>query len=237
MTPGPTRKAWAPRRRRAWRVVRRSSLMWWTLTAVLALVTALVVGTSVRRTSAAAERLGASRAVWVVRAPVAGGDVFRGSDVSLVARPRGLVPVGALDASASPIGEATRVDVVVGEIVLTGRLAGHGAHGVAAMVPPGYRAVAVPNDEATPRVATGDRVDVLATFDVGDGLSAARDGPATAPSFAVASNAEVLAVSPRAITLAVESADAPRVAFALAKAAVTLALRGPTAASERSQSR
>jgi Flp pilus assembly protein CpaB len=137
--------------------------------------------------------------------------------------PGGVIPDGALDGASSPVGEATRVDLQRGEVVLTARLAGRGAHGVAAMVPPGYRAVAVPNDDHMPAVRVGDRVDVLATFDVGDGLDASSQS-APAPTFAVASAAEVLAVTPRALTLAVDAQDAPRVAFALAKGAVTVAV-------------
>ena len=227
------KRGWRPRRGRVWRIVRRSALLWWTLAITLGLLTAVVVGSAIGRTTAAAGRLGSTRDVWVVRAAVAAGDVFEPGDVSRTARPRGLVPVGALDASATPVGEATRVSVVVGEVVLTNRLAGRGARGVAAMVPAGYRAVALPNDTNAPRVQPGDRVDVLATFDVGDG-----GGDATSnPSFAVASAAEVLAVNAHTITLAVNADDAPRVAFALAKAAVTLVLRGPGGASERSRSR
>jgi Flp pilus assembly protein CpaB len=197
--------------------------------------TAMVVGSAVGRTTAAADRLGHTRDVWVVRRAIAAGDVFETGDAVVMSRPRGLVPSGALDAASTPIGEATRVAVVPGEVVLTERLAGRGARGIAAVVPPGYRAVALPIDEAMPVVQPGDRVDVLATFDVGS--AADEPGESGAPSFAVATNAEVLAVSARTITLSVIAKDAPRVAFALAKAAVTVALRGPEVASERSLSR
>jgi len=229
-------REWKPRRGRAWRVVRRSAVLWWALTIIVGMLTAMVVGSAVGRTTAAADRLGRTRDVWVVRRAVAAGDVFETGDVVLNARPRGLVPSGALDAAATPIGEATRVTVVPGEVVLTARLAGRGAHGIAAIVAPGFRAVALPIDESMPVVQVGDRVDVLATFDVG-GVDEAAEASGDAPSFAVAANAEVLAVSARTITLAVTAKDAPRVAFALAKATVTLALRGPDVATERSLSR
>jgi Flp pilus assembly protein CpaB len=143
-----------------------------------------------------------------------------------------VVPAGAVDAATSPVGEATRVTLAVGEVVLTARLAGRGAHGIAAMVAPGYRAIALPNDEHTPVAQVGDRVDVIATFDVGNDVET---DSAAAPSVAIASGAEVLAVAPRTLTVAVAVDDAPRVAFALAKGAVTVVLRG--GASERSQSR
>ncbi len=228
------RRAWKPRGR-AWRVVRRSAVLWWVVTIALGLITASVVGSAIGRATRAADDWGSSRSVWVVRRAVAAGDVFAPADVRLAHRPRGVVPDGALDASATPVGEATRVSVTPGEVVLTGRLAGRGAHGVAAMVPAGFRALALKNDDTMPLVRPGDRVDVLATFDIGDELGgpASIDGSTdAAPSFAVASNAEVLSVTAGAITLAVNVREAPRVAFALAKAAVTLALRGPASARE-----
>jgi len=224
------RRVWKPRGR-VWRAIRRSSIVWWVAAIALGLLTASVVGDAVGRATRAADAWGSSQSVWVVRRAVAAGDVFVSSDVALTDRPRGVVPEGALDAAASPVGEATRVSVRPGEVVLTERLAGRGAHGIAAMVPPGFRAIALRNDEALPVVRQGDRVDVLATFDVGDTAGGASDDGA-APSFAVASDAEVLTVTSSTITLAVDERDAPRVAFALAKAAVTLALRGPVSARE-----
>ena len=211
-----------------WRRVRRSSVVWWACSVVLGLLTATVVGSAVGKATQAADAWGTEQSVWVVRRAVAAGDAFSAADVELTRRPQGVVPDGALDATSSPIGEGTRVAVTPGEIVLTNRLAGRGATGVAAMVGPGFRAVAVPNDDALPRVRPGDRVDVIATFEVGDDTGAS----STQPSFAVASNAEVLEVTAQAITVAVREREAPRLAFALAKAAVTIALRGGELASD-----
>jgi Flp pilus assembly protein CpaB len=198
--------------------------LWSVLTLALALLTASVVGSSLGRATRGARAWGSDRAVWVVERPVAAGHVISDASVRRARVPRGVVPDGALDAATSPIGEAARVALVRGELVLTTRLAGRGARGVAAMVRAGYRAIALPNDERTPSVHAGDRVDVIATFDVGDDLETA--APTTAPSVAVASGAEVLSVAPRSLTVAVPADDAPRVAFALAKGAVTVVLRG-----------
>ncbi len=62
-----SKRGWKPRRGRAWRVVRRSSLLWWTLTLTMGLVTATVVGSAIGRATSAADRWGESRAVWLVR--------------------------------------------------------------------------------------------------------------------------------------------------------------------------
>lgn len=223
--------SWKPRRGIVL-AVRRSALLWWTLTLALALLTATVVGSSIGRATRGAHAWGSDRMVWVVQRAVDAGDVVDASAVARTPLPRGVIPDGALDAATSPVGDATRVALAPGEVVLTARLAGRGARGVAAMLPPGSRAVALPNDEHTPVVRVGDRVDVIATFDVGDDLG---DANTAAPAVAVASGAEVVAVAARTLTVAVADDDAPRVAFALAKGAVTVVLRSGVSEPPRSR--
>lgn len=219
-------RRWKPRGRLR-RVLRRSSLAWWGAALLLGYVTASLVSSNLADASRAADKWGSERRVWVVQRPVPAGAVLLVGDARLERWPKGVIPKGALDGSTSPLGEATRVALLPGEVVATERLAGRGAHGLAALITAGHRAIAVRNDESMPTVRAGDRVDIIATFDVEDG--------STEPSIAVASNAEVLTVSPRTITVAVTSREAPRVAFALARAAVTLSLRG--GASEPARSR
>lgn len=207
------------------RLIRRSALAWWAATLALGLLTASVVSGSLSRATTSAQRWGVTRSVWVVQTTLAAGDVIDPDAVSLARRPAAVIPSGALDGATSPVGEATRVTLQPGEVVLTERLAGRGARGIAAMLRPGHRAVAVPNDEAMPPLRVGDRVDVIATFDIG---GEAGDVPAVA----VASDAEVLAVTDGSFTLAVTDREAPRVAFALAKGALALALRGPAVSAQ-----
>lgn len=215
-------KQWKPRGRLR-RIARRSSALWWTAAVTLGVVTASVTSTAIRQTTDAAAAWGTERPVWVVAEPVAAGDRIAAGDVELVARPRGLVPVGALGATSSPVGDAARVALARGEVVIADRLVGRGAEGIAAVVASGRRAIALRSDESTPRVRPGDRVDLLATFDVGDpGSGESRPEP----TITVANGAEVVAVSPRAITVSVADREAPRVAFALARGALTVALRG-----------
>lgn len=226
-------RQWKPRGRMR-RALRRSSVVWWTGAVVLSLVTASIVSGNLSRAAREADGWGTQRPVWVVRRAVPAGDVVVAADVTLSRRPKRVVPLGALGASASPVGDATRVALVPGEFVVGDRLAARGVRGLAALVAPGYRAVAVPVDDASPQLRAGDRVDVIATFDVGDALEQAGEEART-PAVAVAANAAVIAVTPKAATLAVTSREAPRVAFALARAAVTLSLRG--GASEPARSR
>jgi Flp pilus assembly protein CpaB len=215
---------WKPRSRLRI-ALRRSGAPWWIATAVLGLLTATVVNNAVGTATRAAAAWGSEREVWVVQRAVDAGDVIAAAAVRRTRVPRGVVPDGALDGATSPIGEATRVALARGEVVLTKRLAGRGAHGVAAMVAPGYRAVALPYDDQMPALNVGDRIDVLATFDL-----EAEEG---APSFPVATNAEVLMVSDRAVTIAVDADDAARVAFALSRGAIAVALRGGTVEKSR----
>lgn len=226
-----SKSSWKPRRGIVL-AVRRSAMLWWTLTVALALVTAAVVGSSVGTATRGARAWGRNRVVWVVQRPVAAGDVLTASDVRRTALPRGVVPQGALDAAASPLGDASRIALTVGEVVLRDRLAVRGARGIAAMLPDGWCAVALANDEHTPLVRVGDVVDVIATFDVGDDITTASSD---APAVPVASGAQVVAVAPRTLTVAVPEDDAARVSFAMAKGAVTVVLRGGVSEPPRSR--
>ena len=82
-------------------------------------------------------------------------------------------------------------------------------------------ALALPTGPGALGVRAGDRVDLLATFD-----------PLVAPAgedptVTVARAATVVSVRARSITVAVTEAEAPRVAFALSQATITLALTPP----------
>ncbi|HVE94215.1 MAG TPA: hypothetical protein VNB24_04795, partial [Acidimicrobiales bacterium] len=58
---------------RAWRLVRRSPLLWWTAAAVLGALTAMVIAQSVGRAQAESARWGATQPVWVMRRAVPAG--------------------------------------------------------------------------------------------------------------------------------------------------------------------
>jgi Flp pilus assembly protein CpaB len=178
---------------------------------LLVAATGLTVSSLVGRASALASRWGAPERVAVATRSLPAGAVVASGDVVLRDVPSGLVPTGAV--RRPPVGRALLAPLARGEVVTDARLAGEGVGGLAALLPDGARALAVPVGPGTPPLRRGDRVDVLATFE-GD-----------EPTFAVASGAAVLAVAPgKAVTVAVTADEAPRVAFALAQGAVTLAL-------------
>jgi Flp pilus assembly protein CpaB len=190
------------------------------LAALLAVVTAWVVGTTVAGAEADRRRWGEERTVAVAVHRIAPGTVLDGGDMRFERWPAGVVPEGALD--ALPVG-AVAIDLIVpGEAVVASRLAPDGLRGLTALLPPGWRAFAVPSGPGALRLERGDLVDVLATLE-----PAAAGGTGDEPTVLVAESAEVLAVDEQSVTVAVPADAAGDMAFALASATVTLALRAP----------
>lgn len=141
--------------------------------------------------------------VAVMARPVRAGLTLGSGDVRTTRLPADAVPDADLD--ESPVGRTARVDLVPGEVVLAARL---GPRGLAALLPPGARALAVPRAAGTPPLEPGQRVDLLA----GGGV--------------VVAGAAVLAVDDSGTTVAVPEVAAPAVAEAIAAGAVTLSLAG-----------
>lgn len=192
--------------------LRHSGLGWWTAAFVLAALSALAVDTAIRAADEQRSRFGVLRTVAVVVEPVAPGEVLAPGDFEFRDVPAALLPEGA--ASRAPAGRVALVELIPGEIVLDVRLAPTGLRGAAALLPPGSVALAVPAGPAgRPPLSLGDRVDLLASFE-GE------------PTFAVAAGATVIAVDEDTdiVTVAVTRDEAPRVAYALAHAPVTIAL-------------
>ena len=199
--------------------LRRSALAYWLAAVIVALGSGLVVSRLVGEAAARAARLGGLVEVPVTTRSVGAGAVVRAGDVEVVSLPAHAVPRGPV--ARSPAGRVAVVPMVPGEVVLASKLAPNGLRGVAALVPRGRRALAVPADAGGLALRVGNRVDVLATFDV------AGDGPAPEePTFPVAQGAWVVDADEDGVTVAVLPDEAPRVAFALARGTVTLALAG-----------
>jgi Flp pilus assembly protein CpaB len=188
----------------------RYPLLSWLPPAVVALAVAWLTSSVVDGATAEVRRLGP-----MVRAPVAAravepGAVLGEDDVRWRRVPRGVLPSGPL--SAEPVGGTALVALAEGEVLLRSKLAPEGVLGVAALVPPGSLAVAVPAGEGDrPPLRRGDRVDVLAAGD--------EAGVAT-----VAVGALVVDVADEVVTVAVAAAEASAVAYAVARGVVTLAL-------------
>ena len=202
------------------RQLHRSPSLYWLAVAAVAVVTALAVSQLVGRARAEAARYGRLRPVVSATRDAPAGRALSGADVEVRRLPAALVPEGALTSTADANGRTVVVALFAGEPVLRRHLAPWGKRGVAALLPPGTRGVTVPGGPAASRLSRGDVVDVLATFD-----PAAAQGHE--PTFPVATAAVVLDVTEQTVTVAVDPEEAKRVAYAVAKGSVSLALSSP----------
>lgn len=210
------RPASAPRHLPSLRRVRRrlGSRRWWVLAALAALLAGATVARLTNEAAAQAARWGAGRQVMVATRSLDAGAEIGPGDVELVERPTAMVPATPAE---DPLGRRLSHPVLAGEVVVEERLAPAGSGAVAARLPAATVGLAVPHDGRGLRLAVGDHVDVLATFEPEAAGSAD-------PTFPVARAAQVVDVTDEGVTVAVQEEDAPRVAYALAVAIVTLAL-------------
>lgn len=210
-----------------------------TCVAGLAAATCVTAMSLVAVADDARDRWGQTRAVAVATRDLAPGDVLDAGAFEVRDLPEAVLPDGVVDGAAGaspgapgssavaagvpPVGAVVRHPVLAGEPLVAARLAPDGLTGAAALVPAGWRAVAVPLGPAgAPPVVTGDLVDVLAVTPTAiDGADQGRE-----PAFALVEQAVVVDVTDGAITVAVPRDDAPRVAWALSNGAVVLALAG-----------
>jgi pilus assembly protein CpaB len=195
----------------------RSPLAFWVAVALLALATAGVVAKLVGRADALAGRYGPLRPVVVAARSVERGVELAEADVAVRRLPATLLPEGAFASTGGVLGRTTVAPLVAGQLVLLGHLAPDGLSGVAALLPAGTRAVAVPAEGGPALVRRGDLVDVLATFDP----SVTGGGE---PTVAVALGSLVVDVGTDVVTVAVIPEEARRIAFAIAHGTITLAV-------------
>jgi len=200
----------------------RSPIAFWVGVAVLAVITWSVVSGIVGGAEAQADRFGSLRDAVIVNRPVALGAVVTADDVSLRRVPAAFLPDAWLGSVADAVGHTAVAPLFTGQAVVGQQLAPEGLQGVAALLPPGTRAVAVPTGATTAPLRTGDVVDVLATFDPSAGSAGGQE-----PTFPVATDATVVDVGTDAATVAVGPEEAKRVAFAVTQGTVTLALGAP----------
>lgn len=193
--------------------LRRRPLVWWLAVVGASLAVGLTVEGALARAEADARRFGDPIQVAVALVDLPAGSRAGPATVALRPWPERLVPAGAL--RSVPDDRVVVQPVGRGEPVVATRL------GDDSLVPPGRRALALPTGPGALGLRAGDRVDVLATFDP----LVAPEGED--PTVAVARAATVVEVRGRSVTVAVTDLEAPRVAFALSQATITLALTPP----------
>lgn len=183
---------------------------------VLAIACGFVVLRTTGRAEAAVDRYGRHTTAWVVGAPLEPGDVIGAGDVVAEPRPVSFLPRDAV--TEDPTGRRVTEVLGAGEVVVEHRLAGGDRRGAAALVPEGWRAVAVPTLEAALPVEVGQRVDVLAAVDP--------SGTGAVGSTVAEDGVVVHVAEDGAVTVAVTPSQASRVVAALATGLVALALVG-----------
>jgi Flp pilus assembly protein CpaB len=193
----------------------RSPALFWLAAFTLAVLTGSVVARLAARVDALAARYGPLRPVVVAARDVEPGAALDDADLAVQELPAGFLPEGALAAARDAKGRVAVAPLARGQPLFGAHLAPEGVRGVAALLPPGTRGVAVPTGGASAPVLPGDTVDVLATFD--PALAGGGD-----PTFPVAAGAVVVAVGEGSATVAVDPDEARAVAFAVANGSVTL---------------
>ncbi|MGH9212624.1 MAG: SAF domain-containing protein [Acidimicrobiales bacterium] len=205
----------------------------WARRALVVLVagaTGLAVTASVQAAEGVRERWGATRPVVVARRDLAIGETVDSSAVDVRDLPAVAVTDAALD--EVPLGAVVRQPVAAGEPVIGDRLAPQGLTGVAALVPTGSRAVAIPVGPAgIPPVEVGDQVDVLAMTaapadEHGHENEDVTSAAAGSPAVALVERAPVVDVGEAAVSVAVPAIDVPALLAGLTQGAVLLTLAG-----------
>jgi Flp pilus assembly protein CpaB len=185
----------------------------------LGLFSAHAISSALAQAQAERARWGNSRSVLVAQRRLGPGDVLQPGDAEVSTWPVAMVPDGAMGDSNDAVGRTVVDDIEPGEAVVSARLAPDGLHGTAALVPIGWRALAVPSGPAVVDLNVGDRIDLVAAV---AGTSPENDD---ARPFVLCANALVVAVDDQSITVAVPADDAPRVALGIVSSSVIPALR------------
>ena len=201
------------------------SMLLWTAAAVVAVVTATVVGGDLAAIHRKARALGPPATVVVARHDLPVGSTVRAADLTTRVVHDGREP-GVVASPTAATGRTVTVPILAGETVRGRHLAPARRPGLAGAVPDGKRAVRLTITNGLP-VHRGDRVDVVATFDPAAG------GDDT--TFVVARAALVVASHVESerlgVTLLVDAADVESLASAQANGVLSLALTPPEAAS------
>lgn len=195
---------------------------------VVALVSGLVTTSVVHDAGARRDAWGTTSTVARAAHDLGSGAIVTPTDVVWEEVPTELVPAAAV--GVQPAGRVTREPVLGGELFLPQRLAPEGVRGLAARLPAGHAALAVPIESRTPPLEAGQRVSLFgagATTDLPqlttpDGRTRDRDPPDSGAP--LTSGAVVIDVADRQVTVAVPQRDVRRVAAMLVTGTVIVAI-------------
>lgn len=211
-----TRSVPVSRRRRRTRtplrVRLRSPIVYWSVVGLVAVTTVASIERAQRDLDRRAAALGPTTRVVVATADHHAGDRLDRSDVERRAVPRSIVPADAL--VDPPDDRRLRTDVSAGEVLTSGRFAPGRPSAVAARIPAGWHAVAVPLPPAALALHRGDHVDLLALG-------------ATGSSEVIVDGGLIIDSADATVTVALPTDAVADVADAVLAGTLTVALTGP----------
>lgn len=218
-------------------MLRRSprALLLWAGAAIVAVATALLVGTDLATLHRRAGALGPEVEVAVAARDLPVGVTLDAGDVRSRRVHRSQLPPGVVPPDAAD-GRVLAVPLVRDAFVAEANLAPRDRTGLDGVVPPGMRIVRIVVAGPTAGLRAGAAVDVLATFDAGTAVDP--EGAAYAdPTVVVARGALVIgtddevasdvAAAGEGLTLLVTEEEALAVSYASAAGVVTVALVPP----------
>jgi pilus assembly protein CpaB len=205
------------------------------LAVVMGLAAFLLVHGYTERVRALAPALGHPQQVLVAERDLARGVRLAPDMLRRVTVPSRFAPPGAVRDPARAAGRVLLAGIAAGEALTATRLAPARAGPIAALVPPGFRALTVPVQLPQGAVRAGDRVDLLATFTTGQhhvetaatGLEvlAVLDGGDPTEGVADTGGSGF-----RTLVVLASPDQAERLAYARAFAAISVLIDGPEAA-------
>jgi pilus assembly protein CpaB len=192
------------------------------LSLAMAVAATLALESHLRRVEARAAAAGPGREVVVATIPLDRGGVVEPDALGVRSIPQAYLPPGAISAVSEAAGRTLAADVAAGEVLTQTRFAAAGGP-VASLVPPGL--VALPVTAAFPpgTIATGDRVDVLATYPSRPFAEIVAEG-AEVLGVTAASVSEELGTTASSVMLLVGREVAQELAHARAFADIALAI-------------
>ncbi|MGH3849532.1 MAG: Flp pilus assembly protein CpaB [Pseudonocardiaceae bacterium] len=197
----------------------RSPAAYWLGAVILAAGTGLTASRIVGSARLSASLYGPLRTMVVATGSLPVGSVVSADNLTEKRVPSSALPPGSLASLDAVIGQTVVVPLLAGVPVVKANLAPNGLSGVAALLAPGKRAVAIALDQPAPPLRKGDFVDVLATFDDKESVS----GLVIADAVSVVD----VGTESEAVTVAVSPSEATDIAFAIANAVVTVTVTGP----------
>lgn len=210
----------------------RRALIIWAAAALIAILTARMVGSDLAAIHNQANEGGELQPAVVATRDLLIGTTVRSSDVSIRQLRRTETPPEAVGEAPEAVGYVVTASIFKGHVISKRQLASQHRTGLDGIVPVGSRAVSVtPVDGFLPQ--QGAIVDILATFDP------SLVGPDVEPTLTVARGALVISSpdgdardssvsgSDEGIVVLVSVEEAHRLAFSATNGALTLALAPP----------